>query len=145
MGWCMGSEINLQVYYQAVQCLVCDTYHCFQSKRKRKWSKKKDDKKCNICGYSVWKSYFDGGNIAADTIEQIITRLILRLTELHVTHNVKWAISSGEAKGRRYAGIAYAKGSGSVDLYDKDQWFFSDNLIRVLIFIIKSVVLKISE
>lgn len=41
-----------------VKCKNCsNTINHFESKRKRKWTKKRDDKPCIGCGLSVWESH----------------------------------------------------------------------------------------
>lgn len=45
------------VHNHLISCVKCNTVNHFESKRKRKWTKKKDDKPCATCNYSVWGSY----------------------------------------------------------------------------------------
>ena len=40
-----------------IKCFYCCTLNHFESRRKRKWRKKVDDKPCPGCGKSVWQSY----------------------------------------------------------------------------------------
>ena len=60
-------------HYQINACIKCNTLNHFESKKKREWSKKKDDYPCVTCGYSVWDSHIFNKNSAEEYVPIITT------------------------------------------------------------------------